>query len=174
MMHWPELKEGDFIPYQKTYLDRVPEGDIISILVSNMQDTLSLLRNLDIEKQMFRYAPDKWTIKEVVCHMIDTERIMCYRALCIARGEQQMLPGFEENDYVKASHANERDFGEMLKELDAVRNSTITLIESFTPDMIITRGNANKHTITVNALCKVIAGHELHHMAIIRERYLKN
>lgn len=174
MIHWPELKEGDFIPYQKAYIDRVPDGDLVSILKSNIQATISIMRDLDTEKQLYRYAPGKWTIKEVVCHIIDTERIMCYRALCIARGEQQMLPGFEENDYVEASHANERDFGEMLKELEAVRNSTIAMIKSFTPEMIVARGNANKHSITVNALCKVIVGHELHHMAIIRERYLNN
>ncbi|MFN3939768.1 MAG: DinB family protein, partial [Chitinophagales bacterium] len=112
------------------------------------------------------------TIQEIVCHIIDAERILCYRALCIARGEQQMLPGFEENDYVQASHANERNFEEMLHELETVRKSTIALVKSFTPEMINARGNANNHPITVNALCKVIAGHEMHHLAIIREKYL--
>lgn len=97
---------------------------------------------------------------------------MSYRALCIARGETQQLPGFEEDEYAAASNANERSIDNLINEMDLLRKSTIAMMRSFTHEMIDSRGNANKHPVTVNAVCRVMAGHELHHLAIIKERYL--
>lgn len=171
-MHWPDVQEGDFIPYQKAYLDRLPHGDVTTLLAKNIIVTENFLESIPPEKLNYRYAEGKWTIKEVLGHMIDTERIMCYRALCIARGEKQSLPGFEENDYVVASNADYRNFNELIDEYVLVRQATIAMVRSFTLEMINTRGTANNHPITVNVLCRVIAGHELHHVAIIKERYL--
>ena len=172
-MHWPELQEGDYIPYQKSYLDRLPtHGDITTLMAKNIINTENFLESIPADKLSYRYAEGKWTIKEIVGHLIDTERIMCYRALCIARGEKQSLPGFEEAEYAAASNANQREFSEIIDEYVLVRQSTIAMVRSFTPEMIQARGIANNHPITVNALCRVIAGHELHHLAIIKERYL--
>ncbi|HET8962297.1 MAG TPA: DinB family protein [Chitinophagales bacterium] len=172
-MNWPEVKEGDYIPYHKAYLERLPsQCDVPWEFENNTTKALEFLKTIPYDKLHYRYAEGKWTIKEIIGHIIDTERIMSYRALCIARGDTQQLPGFEENEYAVASNANDRTLNDLLNEMDVMRKSTIALMRSFTSEMIISRGNANKHPITVNAVCRVMAGHELHHLSIIKERYL--
>lgn len=172
-MNWPEVKEGDYIPYHKAYLDRLPsQCDVPVEFEKNTTHTIEFLKSISKEKLDYRYAEGKWTIKEIIGHIIDTERIMSYRALCIARADTQQLPGFEEDNYAAESNANERTLDDLLNELDLLRKSTIAMMRSFTSEMIKRRGNANKHPVTVNAVCRVIAGHELHHLAIIKERYL--
>lgn len=172
-MNWPEVKEGDYIPYHKAYLDRLPsQCDVPLEFENNTTHIIEFLKSIPKEKLDYRYAVGKWTIKEILGHIIDTERIMSYRALCIARGETQQLPGFEEDEYAAASNANERSIDNLINEMDLLRKSTIAMMRSFTHEMIDSRGNANKHPVTVNAVCRVMAGHELHHLAIIKERYL--
>ncbi|MCB9019361.1 MAG: DinB family protein [Chitinophagales bacterium] len=172
MANWKQPEEGTFIPYQKTYFDLVPAGDLVDLITNQFNDTETLLLRLSDDQAGHAYAPGKWTIKEVINHLVDCERIMCYRALCIARGEQTSLPGFEQDDYVTASGANERSMKDLVNEFRTVRQASISLLRTFDDAALSRLGTANHHTVSVNALCHVIAGHELHHMKIIRERYL--
>lgn len=120
----------------------------------------------------YRYAPGKWSIKEMVQHIIDTERIMAYRALCFARGEQQSLPGFDENAYANHSHADYRSKESLLREFNTVHQTTRMLFESFTRQQIDAAGTANGNGVYVGGLGYIIAGHALHHLSVLQERYL--
>ncbi len=121
---------------------------------------------------MYRYAKDKWTIKEVLIHLIDMERIYACRALRFARNDQTGLPGFDGGQYVYSSGANNRDISDLLDELEAVRHSTIAMVEGFDEKALIRSGTINGKPVSVRALIYHIAGHELHHIKIIKERYL--
>jgi hypothetical protein len=171
-IQWQQPLEGEFIPYQSLYLEKVPTGNLVHILEQSLAETIATLLPLTNEQAEYAYAPGKWTIKQVLIHLNDCERILAYRALCIARGEQNPLPGFEQDDYVLAANVSERSLSDLLAEFQSIRAATLTLINSFNQEILNRKGNANKHPITVNALCFVIAGHELHHMSIIREKYL--
>lgn len=172
MINWSKPQEGDYIPYQINYISLVPDGDLIEIMRSQIDATAAYLAELSEEQIQYRYAPGKWTIKEVLQHMIDCERIMCYRALRIARKDATPLPGFEENDYVTNANVDERDFIDMVREYIAVRAGTIYMFRSFNNTILLNRGTANNKIMNVNAFAYVIAGHELHHMKIIKERYV--
>jgi uncharacterized damage-inducible protein DinB len=119
-----------------------------------------------------RYAPDKWTVREVVGHLSDVERVLTYRALCIARGDATVLPGFDENAYVPAGRFESRTLQAVLDEFGAVRGATAALVMSLTDESAARRGNIGSGTMTVRALLYLTAGHELHHLALLRERYL--
>jgi len=172
MLTWTKPVEGEYLPYQISYISKVADGDLISIMKKNIEETTALLNSLPEEKISYRYAEGKWDIAEVLQHLIDTERIMCYRALRFARNDKTELPGFEQDDYVKEANTGERKFIEMLEEFAAVRASTISLFESFNDTLLNRSGVANKGTVKVKSLAYVIAGHELHHVGIIKERYL--
>jgi len=124
------------------------------------------------EKLNYRYAQNKWTIKEILVHIIDDERIYAYRALCFARNDKTELPGFEQDDYALHSRANERSLENILEEYEAVRNATIALFNGLPEDSLLRMGTANNNKATVRAMAYHIAGHELHHMNIIKEKYL--
>lgn len=166
----PEFKE--YNPFFATYIGLVSEGDIEQIISEQIKGTVELLKGLTVEQAHFRYAPDKWTIKEVIGHITDTERIMAYRLLSIARGEKVALPGFNEESYVLHSAFNQLSVEELLENLEAVRHSTTLLLKSLNEDAWQRTGNANGSEITVRALAYIIAGHELHHRNIIQERYM--
>ncbi len=172
MLNWIHPVEGEYLPYQKTYLDKVPEGDLIEILKNNVVKTSDFLRQLTEEQILFRYAEGKWNIKEILQHLIDTERIMSYRALRFARKDATPLPGFEQDDYVTNGNTEERDFIEMILEFFAVRTSTVYLFNSFNNDLMEFSAIANNGNVKVKSFAYVIAGHELHHMQIIKERYI--
>ena len=121
---------------------------------------------------MFRYAENKWTIKEILVHIMDDERIFMYRALRIARNDKTPLPGFEQDDYVPYSRANERSLANIFREYKTVRNATLSLFNSLSKEDLMRVGTANNHHVNVRALAYHIAGHELHHLNIIKERYL--
>lgn len=163
----------DSIPevYQK-YVRLVPEEEISAALSANAVETENLLSALPREKWLYRYAADKWTICELVQHVIDTERIFSYRALSIARGEKQSLPGFDENAYAAASAANHRTKEDLLKDFGAVRAATKCLFESFTKEQLLQTGTSNQKVITPEAIGWIIAGHARHHLNILQERYL--
>ena len=155
------------------YIGLLPDdGRVLKHLKSNLKATKDLILPLPEEKLLHRYAEGKWTIKEVLAHIIDDERIYGYRALRFARNDATELPGFEQDDYTRYSGANDREVKGILKELAAVRNSTIALFESFEQDALDRSGVANNHRVTVRALAYHIAGHELHHINILKERYL--
>ncbi len=163
---------GDCNPYFFTYIDKVEGSDILPTLHSVFEETLTFLQDIPSDKWDYAYAPGKWTTKEAVLHIIDTERIMAYRALCIARNDKTALPGFEQDDYVPYSNANERNAASLIEEWKAVRAATLQQFKYYTPDMWKRSGTASGHPATPLALAYIIAGHELHHVWIIRDRYL--
>ncbi|HHY2676001.1 DinB family protein [Bacillus toyonensis] len=147
-------------------MNLIPNGDIIRILEQQMKETNLLLKDIPDSEGHFRYAPNKWSIKEVIGHIVDTERIMAYRLLSIARGETAELPGYNDDMYVL------RAAQDLLENLTVVRQSTVHLLKSLDKEAWLQRGIANNSEVTVLALANIIAGHELHHHQIIKERYL--
>jgi hypothetical protein len=168
----PEINE--YAPYYSTYVGQVPEGDLLHILEQQLKETSILLKGISDSQGHFKYGPNKWSIKEVIGHMADTEKIMCYRLLCIARGERASLPGFNENEYVVNADFNKQSVPALLESLDIARKSTLQLLKSLEPEAWLRRGTANGYDITVRALGYIMAGHELHHRQILNERYLKS
>jgi uncharacterized damage-inducible protein DinB len=167
-------KEGEYPAYAIMYMKLVPDdGSLLKHLEDGYNEMEKLVLSLPIEKLLYRYAANKWTIKEVLVHIIDDERIYAYRALCFARNERTPLPGFEQDDYITFSNANQRSLENILQEYDAVRKATIALYEGLDDAALLRSGIANKNRVTVRALGYHIAGHELHHMNIIKERYLR-
>jgi hypothetical protein len=164
--------EGEFLPFYARYVARVPEGDILAILAEQAGETLALLRSVPAERSLHRYAPGKWSVRDLVQHMADTERVMSYRLLRIARGDSTPLAGFAEDDWARVAGADRRDWIDLVDELEAVRAATIALLRGIDAEAAMRRGTANGAEVTVRALAYIIAGHELHHVAILRERYL--
>lgn len=154
------------------YVDLVPDGDIIAILSEQVKGTLEKLNGVSEEQAQFKYAPGKWSIKEVLGHMADTERIMAYRLLSIARGETVSLPGFDEEIYVSFANFNHQTIKDHLENLNIVRQSTLHLLKSLQDNTWLRKGTANHSDISVRALAYIIAGHELHHRQLIIDRYI--
>jgi hypothetical protein len=167
----PRPKADEHNPYYGKYIERVPDGDFVSMLREQLMDTVSLLRGLSDERANYAYAPGKWTIKEVVGHMIDVERVMAYRALTVARKDTTNLPGFDENAWVPAANFGARTLDDLLEEFQVVRASTIHLARHLDSDAFARRGTANGHGISVRALFYIIAGHERHHAMLFKEKY---
>jgi hypothetical protein len=163
---------NEYLEYYHKYVSRVPDGDIIAILATQLEDTLTLLRDVSDERALHAYAPGKWTIKEVVGHMSDVERVMSYRALRFARGDATSLPGFDENSWAPAGEFNARPVASLVAELASVRRSTIALLAGLPAAAWTRAGAANNAQVTVRALAWIIAGHELHHRELIATRYL--
>jgi len=163
---------NEYNPYYSTYINLIPNGDIIHILEQQMKETNLLLKDISDSEGHFRYAPNKWSIKEVIGHIADTERIMAYRLLSIARGETAELPGYNDDMYVLRAAFDKQSMQDLLENLIVVRQSTVYLLRSLDKETWSQRGNANNSEVTVRALAYIIAGHELHHLQIIKERYL--
>ncbi len=161
--------------YDQTYarsIKQVPEGNIVEILARQIEDTVEMLSGIGEEKAGYRYAPDKWSIKQVIGHISDSERIMSYRALRFARIDQTALPSYDENAFVENANFDERQLSDLIDELRKVRLASLALFSSFDDEMPLRRGTASGFVFTVRALMFQIAGHEIHHKKIIRERYL--
>jgi hypothetical protein len=154
------------------YIALVPEGDLLANLEASIRDWKSLLGGLTDAQAEFRYQPAKWSIKETVGHVNDTERIFAYRVLRIARADKTPLSGFEQDDYVREGDFSKRSLPDLLDEFSTIRHSTIALLRSLGPNVWTRRGNANQKEVTVTALGFIIAGHERHHRAILEQRYL--
>ena len=163
---------GDYAPYYENYIKLVDGDDILKILNDQSKKTQDVLNSFSEHKGNFRYADGKWTVKEVVGHLLDTERVFAYRALCIARGEKKSLPGIEQDDYVSAGNFNGRELFELNYEFRLLRESNLLLFRSFTTEMLKKRGFANETSVTVLAILFIIAGHEKHHMKVLREKYI--
>lgn len=163
---------GTYPVYFDNYISLVKGDDIYVELYQAYMDTMELVTSLDLETLHYRYAEGKWTILDILQHVMDTERIFCFRALCFARMEKAPIPGFEENDYAREGRATERNINDMVREFSLLRASTIELFKSFTTDMLDHSGNANGKAVTPRALLFSILGHELHHRKIIEERYM--
>jgi len=161
----PRPEPSEYVPYYQTYISKVPpKGDLRTVLEDQRRETQHLLAGLSDAKALHRYAPGKWSIKEVVGHVTDTERVFGYRAL--------VFGGFDEKSWVPAGRFDARPLKELAAELDAVRRATIALFLGLDADALGRRGTANNNPISVRALAWIIAGHERHHVAILRERYL--
>jgi uncharacterized damage-inducible protein DinB len=155
------------------YMDLLPEGVVLlRHLAAQVEGTRALVQSLPPRMLLHRYAPGKWSIKQVLAHVVDDERIYAYRALRFARGDATELPGFEQDDYARLSGADERDVRSILAEYEAVRRATITLVEGLPEEALGRAGVANGNRVTVRALAYHIAGHELHHLNLLRSRYL--
>lgn len=163
---------GDYSDYYYNYVKLVEGEDIIKALYEQNKITQDILNSFSEHKGNYRYADGKWTVKEVVGHLIDTERVFAYRALCIARGDKKSLPGFEQDDYVKEGNFNRRELFDLNYEFRLLRESNLLLFKSFTPEMFRRKGFANESSISVLAILFIIAGHEKHHMNILKKRYL--
>ncbi|KAB8153560.1 DUF664 domain-containing protein [Kordia sp. TARA_039_SRF] len=170
MIPFPETNE--YHSYFDTYIQQLKGEDILAALSDGAEDVTELMTSLTEEQLQSAYAEGKWTIKEVLQHIMDTERIFCNRALRIARNDKTNLPGFEQNEYVPYSGANERNSMDMFQEYNAIRQATIMLFKSFTEEMLERIGVASGHEISVRALVYLTAGHEKHHINVINERYL--
>ncbi len=164
---------GEYDPYYEKYMSLVGPADICATLEHQIGETVALVSGITEERGAFRYAPDKWSIKELLGHVIDTERIFAYRALRIARGDRTPIEGFEQDDYVRNARFDAYPMVDLIEELHAVRRSTVLLFRPLHDDEWMRRGVANQKEITVRALAWIIAGHELHHRAILLARYLR-
>jgi len=163
---------GDYAPYYENYIKLIEGDDILKILNDQSKRTQDILNSFSEHKGNFRYADGKWTVKEVIGHLMDSERVFAYRALCIARGEKKSLPGYEQDDYVKEGNFNGRELFELNYDFRLLRESNLLLFRSFTPEIMKRKGFANENSITVLALLFIIAGHEKHHMKVLREKYI--
>ena len=162
-------EEGEFAPYAAEDIAYVEGDDAVAALMSVATGTTQLFESLTAD--VSPYAPGKWSLKEVLGHLIDDERIFAYRALCVARREPLSLPGFDENQYVAAASFESRSIADLLREYRAVRAATIALFESLTPEEWLRKGMVNGYIASVRGLAFHVVGHELHHLRVIRERY---
>ena len=163
----------EYAPYYERYISLVKDGDILASLSQQMDETLTLLGSISEEQANFRYAPDKWSIKELVGHLIDTERIFSYRALRFARNDKTPLPGFDQDDYIRGASFDDYSLADLASEFEHVRRAGLSLFKHLDREAWKRRGAANDSEVSVRALAYIIAGHELHHMGILRSRYLQ-
>lgn len=163
---------SDFQKYIQRYLDQIPSGNWMEEMKKTGDKTTEIYSKLTEEQAHFAYAEGKWTLKELLLHLSDTERVFQYRILAFARGEQAELPGFDENGYAEQSFANERSLESLMEEYKLVRKSSQILVENLNPKALHNTGKANGNEISVETIGKLIVGHNYHHLNIIEERYL--
>ncbi len=163
---------NEYGAYYQGYIDKVPAGTIVDNLKKSIAETKAVILTIPESKSDYAYADGKWTIKELLCHVIDVERVMSYRAVSVARNDRTALPGFDHDNYAVESNANERTIANLMEEFEAVRMATILQFQHFTDEMLVRIGTASNHPISTRALAFIIIGHETHHMQILKERYL--
>jgi uncharacterized damage-inducible protein DinB len=163
----------EYAEFYAGYVGQVPEGSVLDILANGIGDTVGLVAGLTEERGGHRYAPGKWSIKEVIGHLIDAERVFVFRLLCFARGDGTPLPGFEENDFVREGHFDRRPLADLAEEFRLLREANLRLFRSLEPGVLPRRGTANGKEVSVRALLFVMAGHEIHHQKVLQERYLR-
>ena len=169
-MHKP--KSNEYPTYYNRYVDLIESDDILAVLESHNQEMHDLLSRIGEEAAVFRYAPEKWSVKEVMGHVIDVERIFAYRALRFARNDKTPLPEFDEDDYVKYANFDSRTLIDLSDEFRIVRESTLTMFYSFEDEIYSRVGSASGYNFSVRAIPFIIAGHEAHHRQVIREKYM--
>jgi len=167
----PEATEHH--PYYGHYIALNPEDDVLAALEAQMPETLAFLRSISEDRAGHRYAPDKWSIRQVVGHLIDAERVFAYRALRFARADATPVPGFDENTYAPVSGADTRTYADLVDEYEALRGANMYFFRALDDAAWMRTGTANGAPISVRALAWILAGHGRHHANVIRERYLK-
>ncbi|WP_108869064.1 DinB family protein [Aquimarina aquimarini] len=167
----PDLEQKEFSSYYGTYINKVVHKDIVKGLEVGKTDFIDFVQSIPEEKLTYAYAKDKWTLAEVFVHIIDTERIFAYRALRFARNDKTPITGFEQNDYVPYSNANTYSKEDIIFDFEAVRNSSISLFNRFTGDMLGRIGEASGDPMSARAAGYIMSGHQIHHFQVIKERY---
>ena len=165
--------ESEYAPYYHKYVSLVPDGNVADVLAAQTGRTSAELRAISEEKSLHRYAPGKWSLRESWLHVCDTERIFAYRLLRIGRGDQTPLPGFDQDPYVPLSGADSRTWASIVEELAAIRESTLHLLRNLPNDAWTRTGTASGNPVSVRAIAYMIAGHELHHLNLMRQHYLQ-
>jgi uncharacterized damage-inducible protein DinB len=163
---------AEYAPHYGTYVSKVTEPDLVAALIAQKQSTAALLAGLSEAQAAHRYAPGKWSVREVIGHLSDAERIFAYRLLRIARGDQTALPGFDENTYVPAASFERRPLKSVAAEFATVRDATLSLLDGMTPEALALMGTASEKPVSARALGFIIAGHEKHHIGVLKEKYL--
>jgi uncharacterized damage-inducible protein DinB len=163
---------GEYAPYYERYVGKVPDGDVVRHMEAQIRDTATFIRALPESRGGYRYAEGKWSIREVVGHLCDTERVFVYRAMRFARADETPLPGFDENEFVARSRFDNRTLASLTHEFEAVRGATVAFFEGLDADEWVRRGTANNLPMSVRALAWVVAGHELHHRGLLQTRYV--
>jgi DinB superfamily len=171
-MNSNQLPINEYPDFFGTYINALKEVELKEELEISLHDFIKFVQNIPLDKFDFRYAEKKWTIKEIIQHLIDTERIMSYRALRFSRNDKTPLPGFDENSFVVNTDANSRSIQDLLTEMAVVRQSTLSLFKSFSAEQLMRIGTASNKEVSVRALGFVIIGHQKHHQKIFQERYL--
>lgn len=166
-------KPNEYAAFYANYIGAVGDANVLDVLTKSRKSTKSILSKLSEQKGNHRYADDKWSIKELIGHLIDTERIMTFRALQFYRKDKNELAGFDQDAYVEAADFSDRSLAEVTKEFDTVRAATLALFTSFKKENLGRAGMASGYLMTVKALMYVVAGHEIHHIGILNDRYLK-
>lgn len=162
----------EYASFYASYIARVPDGDVVEVLRDGGRELVAALSAIPESRGDFRYAEGKWSVREMLGHVIDAERIFGYRALRLARADATPLPGFEENDYVPVSGADRRTLADLIDEIRAVRESTVKLFASLPEEAWARRGVVNGREVSVRALAYITAGHAMHHLRVLQERYL--
>ena len=163
---------NEYAPFYEAYVSKVSGTDVVETLERQGAETLALLRGLPEERGAHRYEPGKWSVRQLVGHLCDGERLFSYRALAFARGDGQALPGMEQEEWMAGVDFDARTLRDLADEFGAVRAATLHLFRHLSPEAWARRGTASGHEVTVRALAYVIAGHEAHHVGVLRERYL--
>ncbi|MBT8274714.1 MAG: DinB family protein [Bacteroidia bacterium] len=167
-----DLHSSEYSSYFQPYIDKVEQKPLIQCLEEGKLATETFFQDIPTGKQEFRYAEGKWTPKEILLHLSDSERMFCYRAMSFARSDNANLPGYDENEFALNSNANKRSMDDIIVEFSAVRAATISLFKSFSDEALMRKGTANNNTLSVRAAGFLICGHEIHHRKVISNRYL--
>nr|WP_321223698.1 DinB family protein [uncultured Psychroserpens sp.] len=167
-----DLSIDEYNPYYQQYIQKAGDATILNGLQENGDATIEFLESIPEEKLEYRYQDNKWTVKEIIQHLIDTERVFTYRAMCIARKDKTLLPGYDQDEYAVNSEANNRSMISLMNEYKAVRLASIILFESFSAEMLPRIGIASNSNLSPRAVAFITIGHENHHCEIIKERYL--
>lgn len=171
-MNSNQLPVNEYAKFYSPYINALQNVELVEELEICLHDFIKFVQNIPMDKFDFRYAEGKWTIKDIIQHLIDAERVFSYRAMRISRNDKTPLPGFEENDYVDNAYANGRSIQDLLTELSAVRQSTLLLFKSFSKEQFERMGIASNAEVSVRAIGFIIIGHQKHHQKVFQERYL--
>lgn len=172
-MRITQISNGEYAPYYENYIKIIDDTwTLTEALEVSLHEFIKFVQDIPMDKHNYRYAEGKWTIKEIIQHLIDTERVFTYRALRFSRGDTTELPGYDQDSYVSNTDADSRSLQSLLTEISALRHATLLLFKSFNDDDLLKRGVASGYTVSVRAFGFMIVGHEKHHIKIFKERYL--
>ncbi len=171
-MNSNQLPVNEYSKFNATYIQALENVELFEELEISLHSFIKFVQNIPLDKFDYSYAEGKWTIKEIIQHIIDAERILAYRALRISRNDKTPLPGFEENDYAANTDAKSRSIQDLLTEFSAVRHSNLLMFKSFSDEQLARIGTASENTISVRAIGFILIGHQKHHQKVFEERYL--